>query len=130
MKKLVLTGSLLLTALLQQAVAQDRSVSGRVIDRATNEGLPPSRLASRSRTCLYAVSYHVLPILFCTQHSFSFSCPASSQRRLTTFKNFTKPYQTQNKGLAKLTAFPLCQSLEIRLDWLKGFNLNPIRVLV
>jgi TonB-linked SusC/RagA family outer membrane protein len=40
MKKLVLTGSLLLTALLQQAVAQDRSVSGRVIDRATNEGLP------------------------------------------------------------------------------------------
>ena len=31
---------LLMTAFLQQAAAQDRTVSGRVIDRATNEGLP------------------------------------------------------------------------------------------
>jgi TonB-linked SusC/RagA family outer membrane protein len=40
MKKILFMVFLLVTAFLQQAAAQDRTVSGRVIDRATNEGLP------------------------------------------------------------------------------------------
>ncbi|TYZ08635.1 SusC/RagA family TonB-linked outer membrane protein [Hymenobacter lutimineralis] len=40
MKKLIFLSFLFLTALLQQAVAQDRTVSGRVTDRENNQGLP------------------------------------------------------------------------------------------
>ncbi|GAB2454373.1 SusC/RagA family TonB-linked outer membrane protein [Hymenobacter qilianensis] len=40
MKKLLFMVILLMTSLLQQAIAQDRTVTGRVTDRSTGEGLP------------------------------------------------------------------------------------------
>ena len=40
MKKLLFLVIFLITAVLQQAVAQERAISGRVTDRASNQGLP------------------------------------------------------------------------------------------
>ncbi|WP_345071183.1 SusC/RagA family TonB-linked outer membrane protein [Hymenobacter fastidiosus] len=40
MKKLLFMVVLLMTSLLQQAIAQDRAISGRVTDRANSQGLP------------------------------------------------------------------------------------------
>jgi TonB-linked SusC/RagA family outer membrane protein len=40
MKKLLFMVILLMTSLLQQAIAQDRAISGRVTDRANGQGLP------------------------------------------------------------------------------------------
>lgn len=59
----------LVTALLQQAVAQDRTVSGRVIDRATNEGLPGVTILVPGTTIGAATN---------SDGSFSLSVPASA----------------------------------------------------
>jgi hypothetical protein len=40
MKKLLFMVILLMTSLLQQAIAQDRAISGRVTDRTNGQGLP------------------------------------------------------------------------------------------
>ena len=60
---------LLVTAFLQQAAAQDRTVSGRVIDRNTNEGLPGVTVLVPGTTAGSATN---------ADGSFSLSVPASA----------------------------------------------------
>ena len=69
MKKILFLVLFLFTALLQQAVAQDRTVSGRVIDRATNEGLPGATVLVKGTTIGTAAG---------ADGSFSLSVPASA----------------------------------------------------
>ena len=60
---------MLISALLQQAQAQDRTVSGRVIDRTTNEGLPGATVLVKGTTIGGATN---------ADGSFSISVPASA----------------------------------------------------
>jgi TonB-linked SusC/RagA family outer membrane protein len=69
MKKILFLVLFIVTALLQQAVAQDRTVSGRVIDRATNEGLPGATVLVKGTTIGTAAG---------ADGSFTLSVPASA----------------------------------------------------
>ncbi|MCC2547002.1 SusC/RagA family TonB-linked outer membrane protein [Hymenobacter sp. BT175] len=70
MKKILLLFSLMLfSALLQQVVAQDRSISGRVTDRATGQGLPGVTVLVKGTTVGASTN---------ADGSFSLSVPASA----------------------------------------------------
>jgi TonB-linked SusC/RagA family outer membrane protein len=69
MKKFLFMVLVLVTALLQQAVAQDRTVSGRIIDRNTNEGLPGATVLVKGTTVGTAAN---------ADGSFSITVPSSA----------------------------------------------------
>jgi TonB-linked SusC/RagA family outer membrane protein len=80
---------LLLTALLQEAVAQDRTVSGRVIDRTTNEALPGATILVKGTTIGTAAG---------ADGSFSISVPASATELDIRSVGYTNIVQTIADG--------------------------------
>jgi TonB-linked SusC/RagA family outer membrane protein len=111
MRKTLFIFLLLCTALLQRVAAQDRTISGKVIDRSTNEGLPGVTVIVPGTTIGAATN---------SDGSFSLSVPASAtelrfssvgyvaiQQPIGTGSNFTVSLVTDTKQLNEVVVTAL-----------------------
>ena len=89
MKKILFMVLVLVTALLQQAVAQDRTVTGKVFDRATNEGLPGATILVKGTTLGAATG---------ADGSFTISVPSSATTLQIRSVGYTNIDQTIGDG--------------------------------
>ena len=134
MKRTLLLFLLLVSGLLQQAWAQDRTISGKVIDRATNQGLPGVTVLVKGTTVGTGTN---------ADGGFSLSVPSTATTLVFSFIGYASQEQTiggsnnidvalaVNLGPLPLTpgtryTWRMAIDGESQSDWVLGFTTRPM----